>query len=292
MHLPPERIFGEMGELVARAGPTSVVLSAEHFSSRFCRPQIEKLARWLLDYSVIVVLYLRHQTDLLLSSFSTFLRQGDRNWFDAEIANARNRYFNYLEIADDWASVFGSSNLTVRSYDRAATQGIENDLLSVVGIEGIKVLPVPRVNARLSHDQARLLYLINQHLPTWEESIARGEPEQHATANAVREYLLKGLGDARCHAPLSQLLDGKTWTLLFERFRVLNELLDRRYGIMIAVPSEPATSVQRSSRPRDVDLLARAAVAVGFKLVESEAKRSRSSAGRSPERDSHLPIKT
>ena len=119
----PAELRRALAAAISRQRPRLVVLSAEHFSSRFERPQIEALARFLAPHSVEIVYYARRQDEMAASSFGTGLLYGRRDWFDAQAIGPDTRFLDHCQILDEWAGVFGAGRLKIRNYGEFAEAG-------------------------------------------------------------------------------------------------------------------------------------------------------------------------
>ena len=101
----------------------NVIISSEHFSSRlFSTQEIQSLKNLLDNFfeEIKIICYFREQSKTCQSLFSTGIKSGSSNNFEYYIdqCNLQNPYYNYLNIAKDWADVFGRSNLKIRIFER------------------------------------------------------------------------------------------------------------------------------------------------------------------------------
>ncbi|TVT30876.1 hypothetical protein [Marinobacter vinifirmus] len=104
------------------------VISNEHCSSRLLeRSEIALLAELFhgIFDSVRVLLYVRPQDEVLISSYSTQVKSGSNKSFQFPSSYEKVRFYvKYREIADLWSSVFGRDNVIVVPMHRTSKLGI------------------------------------------------------------------------------------------------------------------------------------------------------------------------
>lgn len=236
-HRSPREVFGILKHTIERLRPDLVILSAEHFSSRLRAAHIQQLAEYVEGYPAEIILYVRRQADLAISAFSTALLSGHRSWFAPDNIGPQTRYYNYLRIAADWGSVFGSKRLSVRSYDRAISNDLIADFLSIMGVHKTEgFVRIPRLNERVNLVEARALYLLNQHFPTWAEAVAADGARNFYTAMGLRQQLLKVMRAANGsmkHPSLDCLMSASQRAKIACRFAASNSELAELYGVSI-----------------------------------------------------------
>ena len=230
-------IYARLDELIARKRPQQVILSAEHFSSRLERTAIAALARRLQKYQVSIVFYVRRQDELAVSRLSTSLKCGQRDWLCLDDVTAANRYFNPLLVIDDWRSAFGAEAIQVRSYTDAASCGLASDFLALAGLDGdavARLRPVVRTNEKISLSEARVLYQLNQCLPTWREAIGASRTDEYVEASRLRCKLIDWLREEQPEAhpvTLERLLSWQQREQLMLAFSDVNRQLVERHGL-------------------------------------------------------------
>src|SRR4029077_18841355 len=166
----PAELRQALAASIARWRARIVVLSAEHFSSRFERPQSEALARFLTPHPVEIVYYARRQDEMAASSFGMGLLYGRTGWFEIVAVQPGERYYDHCRILDDWAGVFGAGALKVRNHGDFADAGLVEDFLTQAGVAQPPILAAgPRPNRSITMREAQFLHALNQHLPTWDE---------------------------------------------------------------------------------------------------------------------------
>ncbi len=221
---------------IASCRPGIVVLSAELFSSRFQRPQIEELVRFLAPHPIEIVYYARRQDEMAASSFGSALMAGSREWFDIDTVRPGGRYFDHARILDKWADVFGAASLKVRNYGNVAQAGLLEDFLTQAGVSPSPGLAAaPRLNRSISVREAQYLQALNQHLPNWDEALAGPGEKAYWAANRVR---LRLLAELRQHPddspPVTSLIGEAESATIMSRFADTNAQLAERYGVVFA----------------------------------------------------------
>ena len=129
--------------------PGHVVISAEPICS-FNRDEVKLLetylSRYLSEYKIKIIIYLRRQDDFLISLYSQRIKRGQywgslKNFYEENILffsgctygdpYIRECRFDYYELLKPWAETFGKDNIVVRRYDKAKKRLI-NDFLEAI----------------------------------------------------------------------------------------------------------------------------------------------------------------
>ena len=155
---------------VEESGCERVWLSNEHLSSRVRKPaEITRLLHLLrpLADDIRVVVYIRNQPDLLVSSYSTKIRSGGTR----ELAlpkSEKDYYYNFAIMLQRWSAVFGKDRMQVRIFDRAVLKAgdVTADFFDVLGevLQSGIALPVG-LNESLDAHALQFVRLFNTHVP-------------------------------------------------------------------------------------------------------------------------------
>lgn len=272
--LAPADVSEALADLCRGKKPRLVVLSAEHFSSRLEKPSIRSLASAIPLPRTRILFYVRRQSDLAVSSFSSALRSGVRWWLTADRVSPDNRFFNHLAVADDWADVFGRANIELRAFDKLRG-GVEQDFLSAVGVDpATGFQPVKPRKEKISLEEARLLHALNRHIPNWVDAVANDDPESFYKAQRLRERVLLMTGrELTDRTGLDVLLPRAVRDSIGLRFAGINRELAERYGVEIpdgAVrPDETAADIAADDQ---VDLFARVLARFGYDVLDLEQR--------------------
>ncbi|WP_118135152.1 hypothetical protein [Oceanicella sp. SM1341] len=157
----------------------TLLITSEHFHSRLTEPgnveSLHKFVSGIFD-NVKIVCYLREQSALALSLFSTAIKAGHRHPMDEFYRQVRvdNNYYNYDLFLSAWADAFGAENLVIRRFDKKhLVQGsIMKDVLTQAGLgdqlEGFQY-NIPNANETLGYVGLDLGRLLNEYFPRWNE---------------------------------------------------------------------------------------------------------------------------
>ncbi len=115
-----EALRQELAEEISDKRPDRLLLSCENFSSRLrTRDDIEALREFIAPFasSVSIVVYLRRQADMIVSSHTTKVRNGFTGRFNIPPRGRERPDTHYDQLLALWADVFGEENITVRLYE-------------------------------------------------------------------------------------------------------------------------------------------------------------------------------
>ncbi|MBN67814.1 MAG: hypothetical protein CME32_00855 [Gimesia sp.] len=177
-----------------RGMASAFLVTSEHFHSRFkSLDSIKSLHACLFEiFDVVDVhVYLREQSSLVVSNYSTWLEGGGGDLSlekFAEEAKAGNPYYDYNLLLGMWSSVFGREHIHPRVYGSSQLLGgdIRRDFLSsVLGLDdcGAFIYPNSRQNRSLGGYGLLFARALNANL------------SQHlyvGRRNMVRDLLMKG----------------------------------------------------------------------------------------------------
>ena len=139
----PKALYADLAEEIRRSGASRAVISSEHF---WLVKPTDPAALLKRDFDVRILVYLRRQDDVLVSSYVE----------DA----GRLKLLDYDAVLGRWEKAFGRDRIQVRLYEAIAPdQGIEADFLSALGLdaEGGFKFGSGRKNTSPSLDLLRLL---------------------------------------------------------------------------------------------------------------------------------------
>lgn len=148
----------------------TVILSSEHCSSRLIDEQDIKCLKNLLDNffdDIEVIIYLRRQDKFLASTYSTAIRSGHTYRFTIPSQKRIETRYNYYNILNKFAKVFGKNKITVRIFE--SSQMIEGDLIKdFMNTIGLKVdnsyHSVSNLNTSLDVYSLEYIRLLNKNL--------------------------------------------------------------------------------------------------------------------------------
>jgi hypothetical protein len=251
-YFKPDILFNKLFHDFDSRDEKTLLLSAEHFSSRCSRPErVAALGKILKRYQVKIVVYIRPQHELLLSAYSTFLQSGGKKSLD-EVARQQwlrpqAIYFNYLKMIERWWGIFGENSVTVRVFQENRFYGgnVYKDLVSILGLEWDASFEIPdRQNTTICKELADFLYLANQHFPNFNEDDRPGWELGQAFRSEVAPLFPQG-------QPLERLLSSELKADTTNFFSEYNEELariarpDLTDGLFLNVkPDEISTKTQ------------------------------------------------
>jgi hypothetical protein len=148
---------------------SAVVVSNEQCYGRLTTiGELQKLRKLFrgLQADVKIIVYLREQTDMVCSYYSSNIKSGKTHLIHNQDEFRENDFFDYNKTLKKWEEVFGIKNIIVRIFD---SEGLKNndiisDFMEVVGMDEIAYAPI-RVNTKLNVKQCEFLRIINEHIP-------------------------------------------------------------------------------------------------------------------------------
>jgi len=175
----------------AAADACVLLLSSEHCHSRLqSEEEVRRLHSLLAEtcQQVSVKVYLRPQHELAISHYSTFLRAGYSGVPVLPAAASDMAYYDYQQLLDRWARVFGEANLAARIYCRKELRhgDIRADFLHQLGLDSGSFIQTPDSNRALSGEAQALLEKFNPQLPESERGRIVRRLEEIGTTPGAR----------------------------------------------------------------------------------------------------------
>ncbi len=148
---------------------TTVVISNEHLSSRLrSSAEVKKVKNLLKSFGPVeIVVYLRPQEQLIVSSFSTRIKSGEIG-AELTIPLSSDAYFNYDTMLSRWEEVFGRDCIKVRLYERRSLVAgdVIEDFLATSGLRSPPFSRRPRrLNKKLGAVSLAILSKLNPLIP-------------------------------------------------------------------------------------------------------------------------------
>lgn len=185
-------------------GVPTLLLSNEHCHSRLVtREEVHYLREFFDKFAdeTHIIVYLRPQHELAISSYSTILRVG---FHDIEVfpdfiegrSKGFNRlYFQYDKLLERWAGEFGRDKITVRLYSQDHFEGddVIQDFMSVIGcnMDGLQV--PANENVGLSAEHQAVLNAINRYIAS-QSGLAVTSLQRHKIVTALQAMSLASGG--------------------------------------------------------------------------------------------------
>ena len=123
----------------AKSKHHTFLMTSEHLHSHLTKEEDIKNLKYFLSNNfeeIKIICYFREQYNLAISLYTTSLKINETLDIDSFLSFARpaNYYFNHLNIANNWAGVFGQQNCIFKIYDKKLllNNDIRKDFLSVI----------------------------------------------------------------------------------------------------------------------------------------------------------------
>lgn len=198
----------------------TVVVSSEHLHSRVRRSEQIAWLKSLFDQYAIeykVICYLRRQTDMVESYYSTMLKNGEvRSLKDivGKTCKSSNHYYNYKKLLDLWGEVFGQASVNPRVFEkkRLVHEDIVEDFFHVLEMESLLKsikLEKNRFNESLSPLGQAMLRAINLYAKEMQE---KEDALLSVRADIIKDFSGKG-----------ERLGRKEWLDIDREFEGINE---------------------------------------------------------------------
>ena len=158
--------------------------SSEHIHAWLNRAEqigaLDDLLRLYFD-SVQYLVYLRPQSEMVVSAYSERIRRGETLSFNDHF-NQRLKALNYWKSLRLWARVVGEERITPRLLTPDALVGgdLLDDFCAIAGIDRAGLKTPPRMNTSLSAEAIALRRRLNRFLPVRNRKGARAKPYQLA----------------------------------------------------------------------------------------------------------------
>ena len=155
-------------EVKANASRTFILSSEQLSSTVTSKSELLRLSGWLKTFfeEVSVVVYLRRQDSMYLSSYSTLLKSGATKSLDVGSVDSASIKYNFKRLLDLWSSVF--KNIEVGVFDREFLKNscAVDDFCARAGIHVDNLEKVRNQNGSLSRKTAEFMRLVNHYLPS------------------------------------------------------------------------------------------------------------------------------
>ena len=175
----PHFMLDILDKRIHESGCNTVIISSELLHSRITKEEeISEIKKWADERfdEVTIICYLRKQTDLMVSSFSTMVKTGS-NWYGtlseqfSQFIEARHKtphFYDYKGILDMWSNAFPHLICREFSRDKLLDGDVVKDFLSLVD-PSINIQDLDKIeeqNTSLDGKSMEFLSLLNIHLPS------------------------------------------------------------------------------------------------------------------------------
>ena len=200
----------------------SVVISNEQCYGRLTEPaEIQKL-KALFDgiaESIQIIVYLREQTDMLCSFYSSQVKNAKTHTIETLEQFRASELFDYYKKLTPWEEVFGLKNVSLRIFDKEKLAGGDaiSDFCTLLGMPFYDTRP-ERLNETLNAKQCEYLRLANYYLPFFYEG----------RVNPMRSGLVRLLEATSIQSPPVPALITKAYQDVYDES---NKCLAEKYGM-------------------------------------------------------------
>lgn len=201
----------------------NILFSCEHLSSRAMKPyEINNLKDLFLELETNfkIIVYLRRQDQMMLSTYSTWVKSGGHWQLNPNAY--KNRRYDHLSMLNLWSTCFGKENIIVRAFDktRMLNEDLLCDFLSIFKIASTESFVRPKnnkLNSSLDEAQVQFLSIFNKFIPAIKEG----------KQNPDRGKLIKFLEEFTVSPRLSLNIDQKKKILSY--FESDNKIIEDTY---------------------------------------------------------------
>ena len=156
----------------------SVIISSEQLHSRLTTNEDLERLKSLLDgkfSQITIICYLREQSQLASSLYSTAIKYGLNKNFDSFLENCtpQNKYFNYWQLLKRWSEVFGRETIKARLFSRSelTNNNLLDDFCTSINENLLAVTnrDAPIENESLSNTGQLIARAVNSLSPRYDE---------------------------------------------------------------------------------------------------------------------------
>lgn len=140
----------EIEEAKSKKNFKAFIITSEHFHSRLKTvEELSKLKSFLDKHfkQIKIICYLREQSSLFLSLYSTYIKSGGYNDLEAqrkETVHKENPYYNFKKFLENWEIVFNQENINLNIYEqnKLFKKNICNDFTNLIGVKNNFEYPI------------------------------------------------------------------------------------------------------------------------------------------------------
>lgn len=164
--------WDKLAEVIEKNKGKTIVLSAEHFSSRLRHKGLGFMKAFFEKIKIQpeILVYLRPQDEYIESSYSTQIKSGDSKEFKVIFSSYRQQPFryDYMKLLDLWSEYFGKKSIKVIPYQKDVIgEDIRINILSFIGFNVDKLdelnLSESHLNLKWNNSLLELARLTNAH---------------------------------------------------------------------------------------------------------------------------------
>ncbi|HDY92152.1 MAG TPA: hypothetical protein ENH67_05735 [Pseudoalteromonas sp.] len=164
-------LWDKLEECINEHPNKTIVLSAEHFSSRLREKALKYINDFFnkLDIKPEIIIYLRPQADYIESSYSTEIKAGSPKVFKKVMEQYQSQAFryDYKQLIDLWADFFSKDSIKIIPYEKSSIgDDIRLNFLSNIGVKDISGLNLSKakLNEKWSNPMLEFARLANARM--------------------------------------------------------------------------------------------------------------------------------
>jgi hypothetical protein len=206
-------------EIMSFKGKTVVMSSEQLYGSLSTLKELTRLKKLFKDLydELKIVIYVREQSSMLCSLYSTRIKGGDTALMPGLEEFSKTEIFDYNNRLKNWETVFGKENILLRVFDiqHLVKNDVVQDFSQTVNLPEYSTTK-NYLNTTLNAKQCEFLRLVNHHIP----------PFTNMKVNIVRNGLRKMVARTEIDSPPISDLISKEYQNIYEQS---NENLAKRY---------------------------------------------------------------
>ena len=245
--------------------PKTILISAEHFSSRFREEQIRELASDFADHDCRIVIGVREHRSRIYSAYSQTIKNGRSLTLDefcTELFDPKNPYIRYRDTITPWENTFGKENISVLA--SASGVNIVRVLCETVSPEAASALDTSSYwdNKALGAVSIEALRMANKAL--------YGQQHHDVSKDNYLKWLVLRLAHLRLRTLIARAagdepqgkfsLSEASLQRLKQITDIDNPWLESGYGIRLTTTTSEGDPAQDTMHAQAAELLARALV--------------------------------
>ncbi|MBB1296287.1 hypothetical protein [Pseudoalteromonas sp. SR41-7] len=168
---PVDFLWNKLEECINEHPNKTIVLSAEHFSSRLREHALKYIRDFFEKLSITpqIIIYLRPQADYIESSYSTEIKAGSPKVFKKvmEQYQSQSLRYDYEQLIDLWSSFFNKDSINIIPYEKSSIgDDIRLNFLSAIGVTDLSGLDLAKakLNKKWSNPMLEFARLANARM--------------------------------------------------------------------------------------------------------------------------------
>jgi len=168
---PIDFLWNKLAECINEHSDKTIVLSAEHFSSRLRENALKYISDFFQKLGITpeIIIYLRPQADYIESSYSTEIKAGSPKVFKKVMEQYQSQAlrYDYEQLIDLWASYFNKDSIKIIPYEKSSIgDDIRLNFLSAIGVRELSGLDLAKakLNEKWSNPMLEFARLANARM--------------------------------------------------------------------------------------------------------------------------------